>query len=92
MGCNGIWNRNPPIQILLQPIPDSVTQIPLQPKHKQIIKYDENDSLKQGSLKQGFPEIEHRLVNFSSLGPVPRLQCVNDKIKNIPSRKCFKEY
>ena len=43
-------------------------------------------------LKQGFPEIEHRLVNFSSLGPVPRLQCVNDKIKNIPSRKCFKEH
>ena len=37
-------------------------------------------------LKQGFPEIEHRLVNFSSLGPVPRLQCVNDKIKNIFKR------
>ena len=43
-------------------------------------------------LKPGFHEIKHRFVNFSSLGLVPRLQDVNDKIKNIPSRKCFKEH
>ena len=43
-------------------------------------------------LKPGFHEIEHPLVNFSSLGPVPRLKCVNDKIKNIPSRKGLKEH
>ena len=42
--------------------------------------------------KPGFFEIEHRLVNFSSLGPVPCLNCVNDKIKNTSFRKLFKQH
>ena len=47
--------------------------------------------VREETIKPEFHEIEHRLVNFSSLGPVPRLKSVNDKIKNISSRKMFKK-
>ena len=43
-------------------------------------------------LNPGFHAIDQNLVNFSNLGLVPRLKCVNDKIKNISSRKLFKEH
>ena len=44
------------------------------------------------SAKIMISQNRNRLVNFSSFGPVPSLECVNDKIKNISSRKVFKEH
>ena len=43
-------------------------------------------------LKLGFHDSKHRLVKLSSLGPLPLQKCVNNKIKNISSRKVFKEH
>ena len=43
-------------------------------------------------LKLGFLDIKERLVKFSSFGPVPLQNYVNNKIKNIPSRKVFEEH
>ena len=40
----------------------------------------------------GFYEIEQHLVNFSRLGPLTSLKVDNDQIKNISSRKLFKEH
>ena len=44
------------------------------------------------SAKIMISQNRNRLVNFSSFGSVPSLECVNDKIKNISSRKVLKEH
>ena len=43
-------------------------------------------------LNPGFHEIEHPLVNFTSLSPLARLKFVNDKINKILSRTKFIEH
>ena len=43
-------------------------------------------------LNPEFDEIEHPLVNFTSLSLLTRLKFVNDKINKIPSRTKFIEH